>query len=114
MEQRLCTCDGGEKKNKLATVELKNNQEKEQESELAIKVLHLGKEYIVRFPVEADSRFICEAVKTQAGVKGAFYLHGDGVEGYLHSSSLTRANLEKFGSKPVEVRGGGCKCLYLM
>lgn len=81
----------------------------ERERRLAIKVLYLGKEYNVKFSSKADSKTVCQAVKTKTGVKGSFYLHGEGIKGYLHSSSLTPSNLKKFGSKPLELRGGGCK-----
>mgnify|MGYP001792412032 CR=1 FL=1 len=86
-----------------------DKQKEEKERRLAIKLLYLDKEYTVRFSSKADTKTICQAVKKKTGVKGTFYLHGEGIRGYLHSSSLTAANLKKFGGKPVELRGGGCK-----
>lgn len=82
----------------------------QQDSELELNIVHKGKEYRLSLPTDADKQTICKEIKRHTGVRGAFYLHyGDSSNNYLHSSSLTSANISKLSGNSLEVRGGDCE-----
>ncbi|XP_032236362.1 uncharacterized protein LOC116617610 [Nematostella vectensis] len=76
---------------------------------LEITLAYNEKNYRLRLPGNADSKTISGIIKRKTGVKGAFYIHyGDGDDNYnyLHSSSLTSANICRLAGLPLEIRGG--------
>ncbi|XP_031563473.1 uncharacterized protein LOC116299007 [Actinia tenebrosa] len=79
----------------------------QQENVLELNIVYKGKDFRLSFSLDADKQTICKEIKRQTGVKGAFYLHyGDSSNNYLHSSSLTLANISKLSGSSLEVRGG--------
>lgn len=79
-----------------------------EEDVIQMNVIYKDREYSVKIPDQADRMTICNEIKRQTGVKGAFYLY-NGTKSYLHSSSLTLSNISKVCGGRLEIRGGDCK-----